>query len=92
MKAPTFNPDVQAQREGYCVHDEATDMFACAVGDTVGPITMNRIASVGWCGPRGPVTVWASLASAISAAERLHGRVTTVPRFNGYCLEWREVT
>ena len=91
MKAPTFNPDVQAQREGYCVHDEATDMFACAIADTVGPITMNRITSVGWCGPRGPVTVWASLAAASSVAVSLKAKVVTVPRHNGYCVEWKAV-
>lgn len=91
MTAQYHNPEVQSDRPGFCVIDQR-GRFACEPKDGTGDELMVLGLYVGWCGPKGKVRVWASLASAISAAERLHGRVTTVPRFNGYCLEWREVT
>jgi hypothetical protein len=90
-RQPHHNPAVEPERPGYCVHDPATDLFACAESDTIGPVTRNRTASVGWCGPRGPVTVWASLAAASTVAQSLKATVVTPPRSNGFCLEWSVV-
>ena len=88
---PHHNPAVELQRHGFCVVDPATDRFACDPDDATHGFSMGAGWHVGWCGPRGKVTVWADKGAAQYVATRLKGQVATVPRCNGWCVEWEVV-
>lgn len=86
----SWNPDVQPQAPGYAIYDPARDVFACEPRDGVPELgeCMTYAAHVGWCGARGKVRVWASLASASTVAVAMRCEVVTVPRWNGHFLSW----
>ena len=71
------NPDVEVERPGWSIRHEK---LRCWWSED-GFVRDHRKAKV-----------YLFHASAKRAAEVLHGaRMTTVPHFNGYCVEWREV-
>ena len=86
----SHNPDVQPQAPGYAIYDPARDMFACELADGVSDLGAVYLQGyrLGWCGPRGKVRVWASLASASSVAVAMRCEVVTVPRWNGHVCVW----
>jgi hypothetical protein len=89
----SHNPDVQPQAPGYAIYDPARDVFACEPRDGVPELgeCMTHAAHVGWCGARGKVRVWASLASASTVAVAMRCEVVTVPRYNGHVFTWGHV-
>ena len=91
MIAAHHNPDVEAQRPGYCVVSRLEDLFLSDGADDRLGLVMWRGARFTWCRPGGPVKVGMSHSEAAAAAERAGGEVTTVPRFNGHHREWSAV-
>jgi hypothetical protein len=83
--APPHNPDVEAQRPGFCLYDDHPGVF----------LTSFRVMPSGrivtsWSTVAAEARVFATLeeAKAISAAG---GEVVTVPRWNGHTREWCKV-
>lgn len=70
------NPDVEPERPGYCVY-RPQDGAWLADGWA-------------WVGlpQRAAIRVYASLEEAARVASVYSAVVTTVPRHNGYCVEW----
>ena len=86
----TYNPEAQEQAPGYAIYDPTRDVFACEPRDGVPDLgeCVTAGCRVGWCGPRGKVRVWASLASASTVAIQMRCVVSTIPRFNGHGMVW----
>ncbi len=86
MNAP-HNPDVEAQRQGWCVMREFRDDAGCLT---------RRLWLVGintWQRDRTKALVFGLFIDAKDKAAKNPGSVvTTVPRFNGYVVEWTEMT
>lgn len=74
----SLNPDVEEQRSGYCVL--RPDGMEFYLNDST------------WAGTakRKDFKVYIFLADAHRVATMYAGVATTVPRFNGHCLEWSE--
>lgn len=75
----THNPLVEAARPGYCVHHADNGWW--------------WHSSKGWVEGRQNATVFSDKAAATRAVKMIGGsELTTVPRHNGYCVEWRVIT
>lgn len=70
------NPDVEPERPGYCVYRPQDGLF------------LMPNWAWGTSADRAHVVVYATLVEAARAASIFAGVVATVPRHNGYCVEW----
>lgn len=70
---PPHNPEVEAQRPGWCVYSETSGQF---------------LAGFPRWGTARDAKVFATLSSARYQALVLGCVVTSVPRFNGHAHEW----
>lgn len=89
--AAHHNPEVEAQRPGYCVVSTTADLFLSDDPDDTHGLVMWRGGRYTWCKPGGPVRIWMWHSEASAAAKLAGGEVVTVPRFNGHHREWQAV-
>ena len=76
------NPDVQPHRMGYSVKHDDGKFIAWLIGFTA--------HTTKWCAWK-DAAVFNSLESAQDRAEMRHGcMATSVPRWNGHCIEYTE--
>lgn len=73
-----FNPDVEPQLSGFCVLRPNAMEFYLNDSDW------------GTTAQRKDFKVFVFLADAARVAKMYAGVATTVPRWNGHCLEWSE--
>jgi hypothetical protein len=74
------NPLVEPVREGVCVRAPWPNVE--------GGIVEMWHAAVGWTEDRTKAWIFPSAYSARAVARISSGVITTVPRHNGYCVEW----
>jgi hypothetical protein len=77
------NPLVEPVREGFCVRS--------AWPNVEGGIVEMWNAAVGWTEDRTKAWIFSGVHSARTVARISSGVITTVPRHNGYCVEWTVV-
>lgn len=74
------NPLVEAQRPGFCVR--------AMWPNEDGKVCEMWSSARGWAEDRTKAAVYEYRYNASSTARIVSGQVTTVPRHNGYCVEW----